>query len=456
MGNSVAVRAAITAPPTRRLATGDLVFELDPDGVFHQCFGPRELLVLPPEEFLGKQIHDVLPREVADATMHAIERVQRDGQLRTFEYSLAMEGRERRYEARVSRSGKCNALVVVRDIDDRVLVEQELQESEARFRLMADHAPVMLWMAGTDAACSFFNQGWLEFAGRPVEQELGVGWAARVHHEDFQHCMDVFLSSFVVHQSFRMEYRLRRADGQYRWILDTGVPRYAPDGSFAGYIGSCIDITEIRDAREQLQRDSETLEARVVERTEELARRVAEREVLVREVHHRVKNNLQLVSSLLNMQGRQLKERHLRQALEECQGRVQTIALIHQRLYQSSDLARVQFAQYARSLTASVFLATGVSPASVALEMDLEDVGRARHPVRAHPQRVAHQRAQARVPGRTTRRGARRDPAHVSHQDPPPGGRRRGWLAAVGLSARHQLARSTACQYAGRAARRRA
>jgi two-component sensor histidine kinase len=184
----------------------------------------------------------------------------------------------------------------------------------------------------------------------------------------------VFLSSFVVHDSFRMEYRLRRADGEYRWILDTGVPRYAPDGSFAGYIGSCIDITEIRDAREQLERDSESLEARVIERTEELARRVAERDVLVREVHHRVKNNLQLVSSLLNMQGRQLKEPLLRQALEECQGRVQTIALIHQRLYQSSDLAHVQFAQYARSLTASVFLATGVSPATVALHMDLEDV----------------------------------------------------------------------------------
>ena len=201
-----------------------------------------------------------------------------------------------------------------------------------------------------------------------------MGWAEGIHPEDFQRCMDVYLSAFVVRESFRMEYRLRRADGEYRWLLDTGVPRYAPDGTFAGYIGSCIDITEIRDAREQLERNSETLEARVVERTEELARRVAERDVLVREVHHRVKNNLQLVSSLLNMQGRQLKERQLRQALEECQGRVQTIALIHQRLYQSSDLAHVQLAHYARSLSASVFQATGVSPATVALELDLDEV----------------------------------------------------------------------------------
>ena len=140
-------------------------------------------------------------------------------------------GGERRYEARVSRAGNGNALVVVRDVHDRVLVEQELQESEARFRLMADHAPVMLWMAGVDAACGFFNQGWLEFAGRPLEKELGVGWAEGIHPEDFQRCMHVYLSAFVVHESFRMEYRLRRADGEYRWMLDTGVPRYAPDGT---------------------------------------------------------------------------------------------------------------------------------------------------------------------------------------------------------------------------------
>lgn len=372
-GNSVELLAAIEVPSERRRTAGDLVFELDPDGVLLQFFGQSEPFMPAPEELVGKPVADVLPRALAEPTMRAIQQVGRDGRQRAFECNLPARDGARRFEARVSSAGNGNLLAVVRDVDDHRLVEQELQESEARFRLMADHAPVMLWMAGVDSACSFFNEGWLEFAGRPLERELGVGWAERIHCEDFQGCMDIYLSSFVAQRSFRMEYRLRRADGQYRWILDSGVPRYAPDGSFAGYIGSCIDISEIREAREQLERTSEILEAKVVERTDELARRVKEREVLVREVHHRVKNNLQLVSSLLNMQGRQVKDRQVRQALQECQGRVETIALIHQRLYQSSDLAQVQFAQYARKLAASVFRASCVSPAAIALEIDVAD-----------------------------------------------------------------------------------
>ena len=138
-----------------------------------------------------------------------------------------------------------------------------LRESEERFRTMADTAPVLLWMAGTDALCTFFNQRWLAFRGRTMEEELGTGWAQGVHAEDFQRCMTEYLDAFVARREFRMEYRLRRADGQYRWILDTGVPRYTPAGVFAGYIGSCIDVTELREAREGL-------ELRVQERTAQL------------------------------------------------------------------------------------------------------------------------------------------------------------------------------------------
>ena len=145
---------------------------------------------------------------------------------------------------------------------DSVLHEQ-LQESELRFRIMADTAPVLLWMAGTDANCSFFNQPWLEFTGKSLEQELGVGWAEGVHPEDFQACMHTYLESFVARRGFRMEYRLRRADGDYRWILDTGVPRFTPSGRFAGFIGSCIDITDLKSVHDELER-------KVAERTAEL------------------------------------------------------------------------------------------------------------------------------------------------------------------------------------------
>ena len=124
---------------------------------------------------------------------------------------------------------------------------------DARFRLLADNAPVMLWMSGLDGLCDFFNSTWLEFTGRSLEQERGNGWAEGVHADEFQDCMERYLVSFVAREAFRMEYRLRRKDGQYRWILDHGVPRYSESGAFEGFIGSCIDITDMRESSEALR-----------------------------------------------------------------------------------------------------------------------------------------------------------------------------------------------------------
>jgi len=132
---------------------------------------------------------------------------------------------------------------VSRDITERKGVEAALRESEERFRNMADTAPVMLWVAGLDKLCTFFNQPWLDFTGRSMEQEIGDGWADGVHPDDLKRCVATYASSFDARRSFKMEYRLRRADGEYRWILDNGTPRYR-EGEFVGYIGSCIDVTE--------------------------------------------------------------------------------------------------------------------------------------------------------------------------------------------------------------------
>jgi PAS domain S-box-containing protein len=131
--------------------------------------------------------------------------------------------------------------------------EAGLRESEKRFRIVADAAPVLIWMSGVDKLCTFFNKPWLEFTGRSLEQEIGNGWAEGVHPDDLQKCLDVYTESFDARKPFVMQYRLRRYDGEYRWVSDQGVARYDPNGKFAGYIGSCVDVTDLIKKDEALR-----------------------------------------------------------------------------------------------------------------------------------------------------------------------------------------------------------
>lgn len=123
--------------------------------------------------------------------------------------------------------------------------ESSLSESEKRFQTMADAAPVLIWVSGEDKLCTYFNKAWLEFTGRTMEQELGNGWTEGVHPDDFAKCFKTYVTAFDARESFRMQYRLRRHDGEYRSIADEGIPRYSVHGNFRGYIGACVDITDL-------------------------------------------------------------------------------------------------------------------------------------------------------------------------------------------------------------------
>jgi PAS domain S-box-containing protein len=176
----------------------------------------------------------------------------------------------------LKRDGNTVGIVVgFRDNTMRREADRAMRESEERFRLVANAAPVMIWMSGVDKQCMYFNQCWLEYTGKSFESELGGGWAEGVHPEDMKRCLATYNEAFDRREPFRMEYRLRRHDGEFRWILDHGVPRFNVDGSFAGYIGSCIDVTERKLAEETLS----LLSQKLIEAQEQ------ERSRLARELH---------------------------------------------------------------------------------------------------------------------------------------------------------------------------
>lgn len=133
-------------------------------------------------------------------------------------------------------------------IEQRNSTKRSLHESEARFRVMANSAPVLIWESGLDKVCAFFNSRWLEFTGRSLEQEIGNGWLEGIHPDDVAMCLESYSSAFDARCPFEIEYRLRRHDGEYRWIEDRGVPRYDSNGEFCGFIGSGIDISERKQA----------------------------------------------------------------------------------------------------------------------------------------------------------------------------------------------------------------
>ena len=122
----------------------------------------------------------------------------------------------------------------------------EIEKSKEQFRQVADSAPVMIWMTDENKQCNFVNKGWLKFTGRRKEEEMGYGWIEGLHPDDYARCAEIFDDAFIEHKEYSLEYRFRREDGQYRWLRETGAPRYSADGKFGGYIGTCNDIHEMK------------------------------------------------------------------------------------------------------------------------------------------------------------------------------------------------------------------
>jgi two-component system, sensor histidine kinase PdtaS len=221
-----------------------------------------------------------------------------------------------------------------------------------QFRLLADNAPVMIWRSDTTKACDFFNKPWLDFTGRSLEQEIGHGWAEGVHPDDFAQCLKTYGDAFDARREFTMDYRLRRHDGAWRWVLDSGRP-YFLGGVFAGYFGSCIDITEMKTALDERRHALE------------------ERETLLAELQHRVKNNAQATTSFLGLQASRASDPAVAAALRGAATRVMLATLVQDRMFRAAEDAGVELGPELETTARTALEITGRH--GLRLEVRLED-----------------------------------------------------------------------------------
>jgi PAS domain S-box-containing protein len=209
-------------------------------------------------QIIGRSIVEFVAPEDLEKAKHGAKSMLEGNHIGTTEYkAIRADGSifdvESKGEFIRDNDGNAVKIVyIVRDISDRKKAENALKESELQYRALADSGQALIWTATPDKKCDYFNKVWHDFTGRTLEQELGDGWAEGVHPDDLDMCFNTFTTAFDKRENFSMTYRMRRFDGEYRWILDEGKPRYNMQGEFIGYIGNCLDITEMKLAEEKL------------------------------------------------------------------------------------------------------------------------------------------------------------------------------------------------------------
>jgi PAS domain S-box-containing protein len=216
----------------------------------------------PRSEVMGRELAElIIPPSLREQHRAGMRRYVETGAARVLNKRIEMtamhrNGTEFPVELAITPIGFGDELMFsgfVRDITSRTRAESALRESEQRFRTTANAAPVLIWMSGPDKRCTWFNQRWLDFVGRAMEQEVGDGWCDNLHPADFDRTLDTYHAAFDARRPYEMEFRLQRDDGAWRWLLERGTPHHGPHGEFIGYIGTCIDITEHRETVEQLR-----------------------------------------------------------------------------------------------------------------------------------------------------------------------------------------------------------
>ncbi|TGL62985.1 PAS domain S-box protein [Leptospira sarikeiensis] len=274
---------------------------------------------------------------------------------------LSKTGREHRISEssapiRSEKGYTVGSVLVFRDISKEYSLLESVKESESKFKAVANAAPVMIWVSGLDKKCNWFNQTWLDFTGRSMSQELGDGWAEGVHPNDLEHCIQIYTSHFEERKPFSMTYRLKNKKGDWRWIQDNGVPITNESGVFAGFIGSCVDITEAKEALETLSKD------------------LHEREYLFKELQHRVKNSMTMISSIIEIEASRTSNPKLESILGSIVNRIQSVGNLYDLLYSSNNSHTVRIDTYIRKITNTLLAAFKESSTGIHLDLDMEEL----------------------------------------------------------------------------------
>jgi PAS domain S-box-containing protein len=353
-------------------SSDDAIISKNLDGIITSWNNSAERIFgYTPEEAIGQHITLIIPPERKAEEADIIARLRRGERIDHFhtvrrrkngtllDVSLTIS------PVRDSSGRIIGASKVARDITEQKRAEQALRESEQRFRIITDASPVMVWMSGTDKLCYYFNKGWLDFVGRALEQESGNGWTENVHPEDFDRCLQIYAGNFDARRAFEMEYRLRHHTGQYRWILDRGVPRYSARGTFEGYVGGCLDIHNQKEATEKVRIADETM--RLMKMQDEERRRIA------RELHDSAGQTLTVLGLSL-AQLVQKAEVTAPELAKEGKEIEQVVQQLHREIRTTSYLLHPPLLDECGLVSAINWYVEGLAPRSgIAIKLDVPD-----------------------------------------------------------------------------------
>jgi len=259
------------------------------------------------------------------------------------------------YSKTVDYQGERGIIGTIMDITKRTLAETALHESEDMFRSLAQIAPVGIFLVDSRGQYFFVNDQWCRIMDITVDEAAGSGWLSAIHPNDRAAVGEEWQSFLNKGDEFTTEQRLLHKDGTIAWILVRALARRNAEGLASGYVGTIVDITERKKYEETLKASLE------------------EKSILIMEIHHRVKNNLQIISGLIRLQSRQITNPQALDALRECETRVITMALVHESLYQSGNLANISARRHITNL-ANTLLMSDERDVKVAMDVDVDDI----------------------------------------------------------------------------------